>query len=73
MTATDAGFILILFLPFLLSLAGQSSMAKMLCLITSALSLLLSVREYGAVLPWVLGMIVSGVSVRERIRLRRTA
>jgi len=73
MTATDAGSILILLLPFLLSLAGQGSMAKMLCLLSSVIALLLSVREYGAVLPWLMGMIVSGVAVWERIRLRRMA
>ena len=73
MTAATAGMLLVLFLPFLLSLAGQSGMAKMLCLMTSVLSLLLSVEEYGAVLPWVLGMLIAGVSVWERIRQRRMA
>jgi hypothetical protein len=71
MTAATAGTLLVLFLPFLLSLAGQSGMAKMLCLMTSVLGLLLSVEEYGAVLPWVLGMLIAGVSVWERIRQRR--
>jgi hypothetical protein len=65
--------LLILFLPFLLSLAGQGGMAKMLCLITSILSLLLSVKEYGAVVPWITGLLISGVSVWERIRQRRMA
>jgi len=37
---------------------------------TSILGLLLSVREYAAVLPWVLGMLIAGVSVWERIRQR---
>ena len=41
----------ILFLPFLLSLAGQGAMAKMLSLVTSILGLLLSVKEYGACFP----------------------
>ena len=63
-----AAFALILLLPFLLSLAGKSGMAKMLCLMTSVLSLLLSVEEYGAVLPWVVGMIISATSVWERVR-----
>jgi hypothetical protein len=63
----------ILFLPFLLSLAGQSGMAKMLTLVTSILGLLLSVKEYGAVLPWITGMIIASASVRERIRQHRTA
>jgi hypothetical protein len=73
MTAAAAGTLLILFLPFLLSLAGQSGLAKMLCLVTSTLALLLSVEENGAVLPWVLGMLIAGVSVWERIRQRRMA
>ena len=71
MTAATAGTLVVLFLPFLLSLAGQSGMAKMLCLMTSVLALLVSVREYAAVLPWVLGMLIAGVSVWERIRQRR--
>ena len=73
MSAATAGMLLVLFLPFLLSLAGQSGMAKILCLMTSVLSLLLSVEEYGAVVPWVLGMLIAGVSVWERIRQRRMA
>jgi hypothetical protein len=52
MTAATAGTLLVLFLPFLLSLAGQGGMAKMLCLMTSVLALLLSVKEYAAVPPW---------------------
>jgi hypothetical protein len=65
-----AGSLLILFLPFLLSLAGQSAVAKTLCLVSSLLALLLSVEEYGAVLPWVMGMIVALVALWERIRRR---
>jgi hypothetical protein len=65
--------LLILFLPFLLSLAGQGGMAKMITLITSILALLLSVEEYGAVLPWVIGMVIASVSVWERIRQHRMA
>jgi len=73
MSAVTIGTLLIIFLPFLLSLAGQGSMAKMLCLISSILGLLLSVREYGAVMPWLLGMIIATASVWERIRQRRMA
>ena len=51
MTAVVAGKLLILFLPFLLSLFGRGAMAKMHCLVSSILALLLSVSEYGAVLP----------------------
>jgi hypothetical protein len=43
----------------------------MLCLVTSILASLLSVNVYGAVLPWVTGMLIAGVSVWERIGLRR--
>jgi hypothetical protein len=67
---TPAAFF-ITFLPFLLSLAGQGGMAKMLTLVTSILGLLLSVREYGAVLPWITGMIIASASVWERVRQRR--
>ena len=69
----SARTLLVLFLPFWLSLAGQSAMARMLCLVTSILALLLSVEEYGAVLPWVMGMIVALVAVWERIRQRGMA
>ena len=61
----------ILLLPFLLSLFGRSAMAKMLCLVTSILAMLLSVEPYGAVLPWLLGALIAGASVWERIRQRR--
>jgi len=63
----------ILFLPFLLSLAGQGGMAKLLTLVTGILALLLSVEDGGAVLPWVIGMIVALVSLWERIRPHRMA
>jgi hypothetical protein len=68
-----AGSLLILLLPFMLSLAGQSGMAKMLCLVTSVLALLLSVKDYAAVLPWTIGMIIALVAVWERIRRRGMA
>ena len=54
MTATGT---LVLLLPFLLSLAGRATMPRMLCLVTSLLALLLSVKPYGAVVPWLVGMI----------------
>jgi len=69
---TPAAFF-ITFLPFLLSLAGQGGMAKLLTLVTSILALLLSVQEYGAVLPWVTGMAIALASLWERIRPRRMA
>ena len=70
MAALTAGMLLLLFLPFLLSLAGQAGMPKMLCLVTSVLAMLLSVEPYGAVLPWCLGMAIAAISVRERFCLR---
>lgn len=70
MSDVTAATLLLLFLPFLLSLFGHGSMARMLTLLTGILGLLLSVREYGAVLPWVTGMIIAIVSVREKIRQR---
>jgi hypothetical protein len=73
MTAVAAGKLLILLLPFLLSLFGKGAMARMLCLVTSILSLLLSVSDFGAVLPWLIGMLIAVVSVWERIRLRGIA
>jgi hypothetical protein len=71
MTAVAAGTLLILFLPFLLSLAVQAAMPKVLCLVTSILALLLSVDKYAALLPWSIGMAIAVISVRERFCLRR--
>ena len=49
----------VLFLPFLLSLAGQGAMAKMLCLVASILALPPNVEEYWAVLPWGTGTLMA--------------
>jgi hypothetical protein len=68
LTAATAGYLLIVFLPFLLSLAGKAPMPKMLCFVSSLLALLLSVEPYGAVMPWAMGMIIALVSVFERFR-----
>ena len=65
MTATGT---LVLLLPFLLSLAGRATMPRMLCLVTSLLALLLSVKPYGVVVPWLVGMIIAAVAVYERFR-----
>lgn len=65
--------LLVLFLPSLLSLAGQGGIPKLLCLVTSILALLLSVEPYGAALPWAIGMAIAVLSVRERIRQLRAA
>lgn len=37
------------------------------------MALLLSVKPYGAVLPWGIGMAIAVISVRERIRKLRAA
>jgi hypothetical protein len=71
MTAVTAGMLLVLLLPFLLALAGQGGMPKMLCLVASVLALLLSVEPYAAVLPWTIGMAIAVISVRERMCQRR--
>ncbi len=56
-------------MPVLAGLPTQhSTMPKMLCLVTSLLALLLSVEPYGAVMPWLIGMIIAGVAVLERLR-----
>jgi hypothetical protein len=68
MTTETAGWVLVLFLPFLLSLAARVSTPKVLCFVISAMALLLSVHPYSSVLPWGLGMAIAVVSVRERIR-----
>jgi hypothetical protein len=51
-----AGSTLLFFLPFLLSLVGKAPMPRVLCLISSAMAMLLSVQPGGAVLPW--GLVV---------------
>jgi hypothetical protein len=68
MTAATAGWLLILFLPFLLSLAARVGTPKVVCFVTSGLALLLSVQPYSSVLPWTFGMAIALISVRERIR-----
>jgi hypothetical protein len=69
MTAAPAAMLLIMFLPFLVSLAGQCT-PKMLCLLLSTMALLLSVEPYRAQLPWCLGMAIAVISVREKFRQR---
>ena len=63
-----AGLVLLLFLPFLLSLFGKAQMPRVLCFVASGLAALLSVQPWSAVLPWALGMAIAVISVRERIR-----
>jgi hypothetical protein len=50
MTAATAGLLVLLFLPFLLSLAARPVMPKILCLETSVLALLFSQDIYRVVL-----------------------
>ena len=71
MTVMTAGTLLVLSLPFLLSLAGQAGQPKMLCLVTSLLALLLSFDPYRATLPWAVGMAIAVISVRESFYQRR--
>jgi hypothetical protein len=67
----SAGMILLLFLPFLLSLAGLHRSTPIgVCLVSSIMAMLLSVEPGRALLPWGLGMLVAAVSIRERIRQR---
>jgi len=73
MSAAAAATLLVMFLPFLLSLTGRATMPKMLCLVSSLLALLLSVKPYGAVIPWLMGMIIAVVAVFERWRGCRTS
>jgi hypothetical protein len=67
MVALFTGTFLLLMLPFLLSLAGQPGIPKLLCLVTSLLAVLLSVEAYAAILPWLAGMAIAVISVRERL------
>jgi hypothetical protein len=66
MPSMTASFLLFLFLPFLLSLASRAPVAKQICCVASLLALLLSVEPYGAVMPWLIGMIIAVVAVVER-------
>jgi hypothetical protein len=60
--------LLILFIPFLLSLASKAPVAKQLCFVASLIAMLLSLEPYGAVVPWLLGMIIAVVALLERYR-----
>ena len=70
LTAVAAATLLLSFLPFLLSLAGQGARATQLCLITSTLTLLLSAEPRQVGMVWIAGMVIALVSVWERIRRR---
>ena len=64
----SAGSLLFYFLPFLLSLVGKAPMPRVLCFVSSAMAMLLSVQPGAAVLPWGVGMVIAVISARERIR-----
>jgi hypothetical protein len=70
MSTLTAGMILLLFLPFLLSLLGRATMPKMLCLVASLVAALLAVKFYLAVVPWAAGMAIAAISVRAGCRRR---
>jgi hypothetical protein len=68
MTAATAGLLLLTFMPFLVSLAGKVTQPKVLCFVCSLMALLSSVEPHRAVLPWMLGMVIAIIAVRERFR-----
>ena len=68
MTSATVGIWVILFWPFLLSLAGKSTEPKLLCFFLSAMALLFSPDPYSAVLPWALGMAIALLTLHERFR-----
>jgi hypothetical protein len=72
MTAATAGAILLLFLPFLLSLVGKATIPKVLCLVASLIAALLAVKFYLAIVPWLIGMVMAAISVREALCGRST-
>jgi hypothetical protein len=68
MTAATAGLLLVTFMPFLVSLAGKANQPKALCFVCSLMALLASVEPHRAALPWITGMLIAVVAVRERFR-----
>jgi hypothetical protein len=71
LTFIAAATLLLSFLPFLLSLAGQGSKATMYCLVTSTLTLLFSAEPDRAGLVWIAGIAIALVSIWERISQSR--
>jgi len=68
MLELTTSWLLLFFLPFLLSLVGKAPMPWLLCFVASWLAMLLSVQPGAAVLPWGVGMVIAVISARERIR-----
>ena len=73
MANVTIGMLLVMMLPFLLSLAGKAGTPKALCLLTGVLALLLSTEPWRAAEAWVVGMVIAVISVRERILQLRAA
>ena len=67
MTMT-AAFYLLICLPMLLSLGVRGGTPKVLGFVTSGFAILLSVKPYGAVMPWAIGMTIASVGLFERFR-----
>jgi hypothetical protein len=70
MSTVTAGWILLLCLPFLLSLLGKAAVPKMLCLVASLVAALLAVKFYVAVVPWTIGMAIALISIHAGCRRR---
>ena len=68
MTIATSASLFLIFLPFLLALAGKAPMPKMLCLVASLLALLVSVEPGRAIFPWGVGMVLALASLWERFR-----
>ena len=66
MTAASAGLLLLIFMPFLISLVGRATQPKVLCFVASLMALLLSLEPCRAMLPWGLGMAIAVIAVRAR-------
>ena len=73
MEIVTIGKLLVLFLPFLLSLAAQGGTPKVIGLATAVLALWLSAEPDRAVVPWAIGMAISVLSVHARMHQLRAA
>lgn len=62
------GWLLLLCLPFLVSLIGKAQIPRLLCFVCSVMAILFGAVPYEAMLPWTSGMAIAVISVRERIR-----
>ena len=63
----NAGLLLFLFLPFLLSLFGRGrGHPPVLCFFSGVMAVLLTAEPHRAALAWTLGLAIAVVSLRER-------